>query len=443
MYSNEASFEDETIPGELATAPPLAESLPLAELESRLLGLAGHLAAAQCRFLRLLTEFDRRDGWAGPGMRSCAHWLSWRIGMSLRTAVEHVRVAHALELLPATREAFAEGRLSYSKVRAITRIARPDTELELLGLAMAGTTSHVERVVRAARQQGADPVLTNAQRTLSWHWDDHGMLMLRGRLAPAEGAALVAAVEEYAKRADSHFADPGQSDEPPGEVADPVAARRADALHALAAGGAAPASGQRTRVVLHLDEVTRTFRIDGGPAVPQTTAERMACDAEVQLLLSDRGSRLYLGRTHRLASPPQIAALSMRDGRRCQFPGCTHTFHLHAHHVRHWLHGGRTDIDNLILLCSYHHSRVHDNGYRVVPNGGGGFSFLRPDRTAIPPTGEPTRGDADQLIRIHDCTGPHIDPENLTPTWTGEHLDLTPILQRLLPRETSDVRTAA
>jgi hypothetical protein len=147
------------------------------QLETELLGLAGHIAAAQYRFLQLLAEYDRRGGWAGPGLRSCAHWLSWRIGMSPRTATEHVRVAHALVTLPRISEAFAAGRISFSKVRALTRItgkgpahiresgivAAPDTstssetpvpdpapgsaadtEKTLLTLALAGTASHVE-----------------------------------------------------------------------------------------------------------------------------------------------------------------------------------------------------------------------------------------------------------------------------------------------------------
>lgn len=445
---------------ELPASTAASQPLPLAELESQVLTMAGHLTAGQCRFLELLAEFDRRDGWAGPGLRSCAHWLSWRIGMSLRTAVEQLRVAHALEQLPAIRRSFAAGRVSYSKVRAITRIAQPDTEQELLDLAMSGTTSHVERVVRAARQQAADPVLTSAQRTLSWHWDEDGMLVLRGRLAAAEGSAVIAAIEAYAEtpvprrpapaqsgfdraefdRAEFDRAEFDRAESPAAEDADPIGARRAGALHALAVAGAA---GQRTRVVLHVDEATATARIEDGPAVPDASAERIACDAEVQLLLSDRGSRLYLGRSHRLASPAQIAALTMRDGRCCQFPGCTHTRHLHAHHVRHWLRGGRTDIDNLILLCSFHHSQVHDRGYRVVARRGGGFDFLRPDRVRIPPTGEPLRGDPDELIRMHDGNGPHIDPENLTPNWAGERLDLTPILQYLLPREPSKAKVAA
>jgi hypothetical protein len=107
--------------------PSCTTPVPLAELESELLGLAGHIAAAQSRFLVLLAEFDDRGGWAGPGLRSCAHWLSWRAGMSLRTATEQVRVAHALTHLPLVAAAFAAGTVSYSKVRAITRVAVPDT----------------------------------------------------------------------------------------------------------------------------------------------------------------------------------------------------------------------------------------------------------------------------------------------------------------------------
>jgi hypothetical protein len=97
------------------------------DLETELLGLAGHIAATQCRFLQLLAEFDQRDGWAGDGIRSCAHWLSWRAGMDLRTVTEHLRVAHALQQLPDITAAFAEGQLSYSKARAITRVMGSDT----------------------------------------------------------------------------------------------------------------------------------------------------------------------------------------------------------------------------------------------------------------------------------------------------------------------------
>lgn len=154
-------------------------------LESELLGLAGHIAAAECRFLQLLAEFDQRGGWAGDGIRSCAHWLHWRAGMSLRTATEHLRVAHALQHLPKINAAFAAGRISYSKVRAITRVTGSDTatlsritaaiaaadpelrhttvaepqvaEQVLLNLALSGTAGHVETVVRAVRRRTPHP----------------------------------------------------------------------------------------------------------------------------------------------------------------------------------------------------------------------------------------------------------------------------------------------
>jgi Domain of unknown function (DUF222) len=231
------------VPGPVSSADRPVARLSLGELESELLGLAGHIAAAQCRFLRLLAEFDRRDGWAGPGLRSCAHWLSWKAGMSLRTAAEQVRVAHALEKLPQVTAAFAAGRISYSKVRAITRVTadlpddqadeqpdqpdrsdvadQPDAgaatsvaaaasglgrsgprwapvaevERTLLQVALGGTASHLETVVRAVRRRTADPAQAQATRSLSWSWADDGSLVVRGRLAPAEGATLVAAIE--------------------------------------------------------------------------------------------------------------------------------------------------------------------------------------------------------------------------------------------------------
>ncbi len=101
--------------------PTPLQTMTTPELESELLGLAGHIAAAEARFLQLLGEFDERGGWVGDGIRSCAHWLSWRAGMSRRTAAERLRVAHALRNLPRIAEAFAAGRVSYSKTTPRTR----------------------------------------------------------------------------------------------------------------------------------------------------------------------------------------------------------------------------------------------------------------------------------------------------------------------------------
>jgi hypothetical protein len=190
---------------------------------------------------------------------------------------------------------------------------------------------------------------------------------------------------------------------------------------------------------VHLEAGTGAARLEGGPDIPDSTTERLACDARVQALLNDRaGNRMYLGRARRLATPAQIAALTVRDGQRCQFPGCAHTRHLHAHHVQHWLHGGRTDVDNLVLICSFHHAAIHDHGYRIhrMPSR---WEFLRPDGTPIPAP-VALSGNTESLIEMNTRARLRIDRSTLTPDWYGERLDPEPILDALLPRR---IRTAA
>jgi hypothetical protein len=458
----------------VVSLPTPLDAMPLPDLESELLGLAGHIAAAECRFLLLLAEFDHRNGWAGDGIRSCAHWLSWRAGMSLRTATEHLRVAHALRHLPRISAAFAAGRVSYSKVRAITRIAGSDTatltrlaaeiaagtsdlrhttvadpataEQVLLNVALHGTAGHVETVVRAVRRRHAPPENMAARRSLSWQWDEDGCLVLRARLTPDQGAALVASIEALVPPGSpvAHPVPPAPEDldqrareQEPGPAADRVAARRADALLALVRRG--PESEETVergtaQVIVHVDVSSGAARLQGGPEVPDATAERLACDARVQVLLNDRrGNRMYLGRNRRLATPAQIAALTVRDGDGCQFPGCTHTRHLHAHHVRSWLHGGRTDIDNLIMICSFHHRVIHDHGYRIR-RWPGRWEFLRPNGTPIPTVAAALTGNAESLIEMHTRDRLRIDHTTLSPDWDGERLDPDPILDALLPR---------
>jgi hypothetical protein len=544
------------------TTDPITQ-LSTDALRSELLGLAGHLAAAQCRFLQLLAEFDRRGGWAGADVRSCAHWLSWRIGMNLRTATEQLRVAHALRTLPAITEAFAAGRISYSKVRAITRLTHAyptspdsapnaasnnaasalaaedadagreaaaldtnpldttppetatgtpattqtdptaafpavacgpdgrltaDAERVMLDLAMTGTASHVEKVVRATRGRLLDPQRLSAHRGLNWRWDDDGSLVLRGRFTPADGAALIAAIE--ARLPELQTCTPDQpvpddvalagAEQRPGAVVDRRAARRADALVELATRSddtaPAPNLAEGTHVVVHIRSATdgqpasgtaRTrspmpdtaqaattddprqtttepgpdlrptdwhAEIVGGPELPPRTAERLACDARVQALFQDATTnRLYLGRTRRLASPAQLAALTVRDQGRCQFAGCSHTRYLHAHHVQHWLYGGPTDIDNLVLICSFHHTLIHEQGYRIHHDGHT-WCVLRPDGTPVRPPEEPLSGRAERLVELHTSARLRITPASLTPDWGGERLDLETVVDRLIPR---------
>jgi hypothetical protein len=334
-----------------------------------------------------------------------------------------------------------------------TAVADPETaEQVLLNLALHGTASHVETVVRAVRRRHTPPADTAARRALSWHWDEDGSLVVRGRFTPDDGAAFIAAIEALVPPRDPvrHPVPASPEDleerareQAPGPAVDRVAARRADALLALVHAGADTGDGEtgpvvergNTQVIVHLDVGTGAARLEGGPEVPASTAERLSCDARVQLLLNDRKTnRMYFGRNRRLASPAQIAALTARDGAVCQFPGCSHTDHLHAHHMRPWWAGGRTDIDNLMLVCSYHHRVIHDHGYRIRRLTDR-WEFRRPDGTPIPAVGAPLTGTAEGLIEMRTRARLRIDRTTLTPNWDGERLDPEPILDALLPRQ--------
>ena len=233
------------------------------ELENELATLAAHIQAATARLLALLAEVDRRESWGSSGARSCAHWLAFRTGLDIGAAREHVRVARALTALPEINAAFGRGELSYSKVRAVTRIARPETEADLLGMAREGTTAHVERLVRAYRR--ADPAAENATalaqqeaRWLSLRWMDDGLLAVDGRLTPEQGALLERALEVVMREREREAGD---------EALPPVSQRLADALTQVAdrsLGQGDRTGGDRTQVVVHVDaEVLANPATDG------------------------------------------------------------------------------------------------------------------------------------------------------------------------------------
>jgi Domain of unknown function (DUF222) len=144
------------------------------ELVDEITTLAGHLNAASARFLALIAELDRRKGWAEWGVKSCAHWLNWKCGIDLGAARERVRVAHALVELPQVAAAMNEGRLSYAKVRAMTRVATPADESYLLNVALCGTASHVEHLVRGYRRALDAEELSRAGRLVGDSWKGAG-----------------------------------------------------------------------------------------------------------------------------------------------------------------------------------------------------------------------------------------------------------------------------
>ena len=206
---------DESPPLEPATAPP-DRGAQLARLGDRIAELSARIQAATHELLVLIREFDEREGW--DGCLSCAQWLSWRAGLAPGAAREHVRVARALGQLPKLSDAMRRGRVSYSKVRAVTRVATPDNEQTLLDVALAGTAAHVERIARAWRRidrnvEQAEERRRNANRELRTWVDEDGMVVVRGRLTPEVGAVLRRALEAACDQARRGPASDGGAEE--------------------------------------------------------------------------------------------------------------------------------------------------------------------------------------------------------------------------------------
>ena len=336
--------------------------------------LAARIQAATYELLVMVREFDEREGWGG-GFRSCAHWLNWRTGLSMGAAREKVRVARALVELPRLSAAMRRGAISYSKVRAITRVASTETEERLLDFARCATAAHVERLVRAWRrvdriEEAADERRRHAIRHLDTWVDEDGMLVVRGRLSPEVGAVVQRALEAAADRLYQQSEDNPQVRaaglEQDARASVSMGQRRADAFGLLAESALAAdldrgAAGDRYQVVVHVDEDvlrddagTGQSVLEDGTHVPAETARRIACDASrVVMRHGPDGTVLDVGRKTRTIPPAIRRALAAR-GRTCRFPGCS-CRHCGVHHVRHWAAGGATRLDNLLLLCRRHH----------------------------------------------------------------------------------------
>ena len=460
-------------PADVAASPAEPARVPLERVEAQICELAGHLAAATCRFLVLLGDFDARRGWASWEMGSCAQWLSWKCQMSSGTAREHVRVARALRDLPVIRARFAAGRLSYAKVRALTRIATPATEAGLAELAGPMTANQLERFARAHRQvTRADDAEARVRRRLAWRVEEDGSLSGTFRLPPLQGAVLLKALRaacadlagdprtDVSAETPTAAATPAADTPPAGQPAAGAPAVRtssdlADGLVAVAesflAGKVAGADDAEIyQVVVHAgtdvlagpavpaapgvsaETPPAPARVPGdpadparchvedGPAISVSTAQMIACTAALSWMThGDAGAVLALGRRRRRPSSAIRRAARERDGCRCRFPGCE-SRRTDLHHIQHWINGGRTDLDNLISLCPYHHKVVHDRGYIIAASPPGGVLLLPPGRhpaARLPAAARARR----RIDTAHDAD---ITPDTIIPPWYGERLDL-------------------
>lgn len=397
---------------------------PLEAVGDEIATLAGRLTAMLARWLSLVAEFDAREGWLDAGMSSCAEWLAWRCSISPATAREHVRVARRLAELPIIADALSRAELSYSKVRAITRLDHINDEEQVLQLARYATAAQLERMIAVTRRVSRDEAAAAIDdRFVHIEYHDDGTASIRARVPSEDGARLARALEHVERLL---------TPEPPEDASDddasrvrprsPSPARRADALawmadHALSASPAdGETAGAAPEVLVHVDArllsgdvaapepapnaddgpLPRTrCELDAGAPLAVETARRLCCDAGLVPVVTDGDATLAVGRRTR-AIPPSIRRALRARRPTCGFPGCNRTRWLDAHHVHHWADGGRTDLDNLVHLCRHHHRLVHECGWHLRLDDHGECVVLHPGGqrlVEVPPLPSPAPND--------------------------------------------------
>ena len=461
-----------------------------AELRSAVTDMAARINHADWRFIKLVAAMDRRRGWNERGYCNLGNWLDHRCGLGPCAARERIRIGRALARLPRVDAAFRDGHLSYSKVRAITRVATRETEAMLLSIAASSSAAQLESLVRTHQRVGqssGERLPSEERRRLSWHYED-GMLVVTAAVPAERGALLIKALQKVVDaRADEREAyyqalltrdcDPDETaDESPqpgsarghpsqvddrwdaelvpdpmapgpvshqeatgaphctaaevgqpadGTVVHPIVAsedrgavsaesacatedvaadspaerddlpaslqfelasteqRFADALVDMAEHYLADGRNCRDRRTGHRYEVVLTigrnelaaqsaadgarYHVDPDWGIDEEDARQIACDADLTEFIQDaRGNLLNYERRRRIVPGRLLRALKLRDHSRCRFPGCPHQRYVEAHHVQHWIDGGETRLDNLVLLCSAHHRLLHHGAFHVA-----------------------------------------------------------------------------
>ena len=476
-----------------------------ADLRRAVTRMAGHVNHADWRFIKLIAAMDRRRGWDERGYCNLGNWLDHRCGLGPCAARERIRIGRALARLPDIDAAFRDGILSYSKVRAITRVANRENEAMLLAMAGRSSAAQLESLVRSHERVGTsdrERVPSEARRGLSWHYED-GMVVVTAAVPAERGALVVEAlrkvVDARTDERDAYYesllagerapvaealdvepvdAEPAAAPEPvgneetngtgevasagerehpngaavvesataadgPGDVSaetEPLAAngpgdeatdpidlpaplefelcsteqRYADALvdiaeHYLAHG---PGHGQRRagrryEVVLTIDrnELARQsaaggvrYQVDPDWGVDEEDARQIACDADVTEFIQDaEGNLLNYERRRRIVPARLMRALKLRDRNRCRFPGCPHQRYVEAHHIQHWIDGGETRLDNLVLLCSAHHRLLHHGAFHIAVEDGD-VVFVSRDGEVIEPALRPQFADVSAAV---------------------------------------------
>jgi hypothetical protein len=435
---------------ELIKNPAAQDNPAVSELEalaSRIVAGAGRLAAATCEWLLAVAAFDAVDGAWEFGLASTIQWLTHTCSIAARTAADQVRVARALAAFPNLAAAMHAGNISYSQARAIARVAHPgEDELvdDLLIAARFGTVAQLEVLARGLRTVDANenPIPREDREYVKHRWADDATWALSAKLDPERGALLDAALTKVAEAEELSATD--------------ALVRLAEiGLTALADDTTRPRhlrGDEQAAVVIHLDTAQLTAlttsvpggtgdacdeagdgsaeqpaaparplgRIANGPGLPRALVERLLCAGRIRTVVLDGKTHvLDVGRSQRLVTDKQYRALLHRQHGHCGAPGCPNEANLHAHHVLYWWYGGRTDLNNLVLLCQRHHIAHHDGAFRIINLGHGTFRFETPTGTDLAhPIPHTDPGRLPSLETEH----PDIAPNAITSEWDGQRL---------------------
>lgn len=334
--------------------------------------LGASLGAIHAALLERVGRFDREERWKEVGATSMQSWLVARLEVTYNTARGWVDTARALEDLPTITTTLGEGRLCLDQVRALCRFATADDVEELLRWVPERAAGELQAIARD--HEGVTVAEDNRSfedRVVSWWWSEDRRLHLRAVLPPDYGVVVVKALQRIAYQA---LPDEQGSYEH-------FDARCADALRRMASQSiGADSDPDRATVVIHVDAEdlggdSGVALVEDGPLLPTETARRLACDSRWQLFADFEGQTVGIGRISRRIPASLMRALRLRD-RWCRFPGCERTRWLHAHHLIHWANGGRTDLENLILLCGDHHRFVHEGGWTISGDPNDTIQFI-------------------------------------------------------------------
>ncbi len=370
--------------------PSKGSALPKDEssIRHRLKALSQEITSNHADLLELLVRFDDLQGWKSSGSSHCAAWMNFEIGISIQLSWEYLRVGRKLQSLPTVKALFRVGKLSWSKVRLITRVADDNNEKILCHAALDASVSDVKRICEGYNWiQDDNGVAENeraiqqwSSRSLTWNEASNGSTKIQLVLPPELAQAFLNSVEQSLNQLSTSNNAPDTS----------LSQSRADAAVLMAEAslqnaGRAIATADRYQVSISVDAnalattkspiptanstntPTKRPTLNGVGPVAIETARRIACDCSLSINEQNKENQsepTNIGRKSRIWPNAMARAIKERD-QHCAWPGCTHARHLHIHHIKHWADGGETSVHNGVCLCSYHHTLVHEGGYTI------------------------------------------------------------------------------